>query len=92
MKPPSLSVDFGLVGVLNRRPSQVYTQLCGCAAAAFTITFVNNKFKRKKIKIRLKFAYSKLGSVSSYVLAVACTNHSLQRFLVEKRFVVCFRS
>ena len=50
--------------------------------------FVNNKVKRKKIK----FAYSKLGSVSSYVLAVACTNHSLERFLVKERFAVCFRS
>ena len=88
MKKPSLSVDFGLVGVLNRRPSQVYTQLCGYVAAAFTIFFVNNKVKRKK----LKFAYNKLGSVSSYVLELACTNHSLQRFLVEETFVVCFRS
>lgn len=88
MKTPSLSVDFELVGVLNRHPSQVYTQLCGCVAAAFTIFFVNNKVKRKK----LKFAYSKLGSVSSNVLALACTNHSLQRFLVEETFVVCFRS
>ena len=39
MKKPSLSVDFGLVGVLNRRPSQVYTQLCGWVAAASSSPF-----------------------------------------------------
>ena len=47
MKTPSPSVDFGLVGVLNRRPSQVYTQLCGCVAAQFTIFLLTTKSKEK---------------------------------------------
>ena len=37
---------------LNKRPTQVHTQLCGCAAAAFTISLLTTKSK-EKIKICL---------------------------------------
>lgn len=35
----SVSIDFGLVDVLNKRPTQERKQLCCCAAAPFIISF-----------------------------------------------------